>query len=242
VTCPLCRAATPDSPRIAFGRRFGDCPQCRLVAVDREQLLAPDDERARYDTHDNQVDDPGYRDFLRPALEAVRAACPPGAEGLDYGAGPGPALAAMLAEAGHRTALWDPFYHPDPSPLKRTWAFVVCTETAEHFHHPAVEFERLASLLEGPGAVLVVMTQPLKANQRFEEWWYVRDPTHVAFYRDETFDWLARRHDWTLARPHPSVAVFTRRRAAASGTSDRTRQPAPPPASTPSPNSRPASP
>ena len=58
----------------------------------------------------------------------------PKSQGLDYGCGPGPALAHMLREAGHDVALFDPFFAPDPAPFNRTYDFVTCTEVAEHFH------------------------------------------------------------------------------------------------------------
>jgi hypothetical protein len=175
------------------------------------ELPSAREEKARYDTHDNRVDDPGYRGFLSPAFQAVRERLPRGSEGIDYGAGPGPALAAMLEEAGYPTARFDPFYHPDPAPLRRRRDFVVCTETVEHFHWPGRDFARLASLLKGPGSHLVVMTSVLEPGQDLGTWWYARDPTHVAFYRPETLTWIARRHGWRLSRPEPNLAVFTPR-------------------------------
>ena len=209
--CPLCASLRPTTPRTAHGRQFFDCPECRLVYAAHDELPDAAKERARYDTHHNEVDDPGYRGFLSPALDAVRARCPVGAQGLDYGAGPGPALAAMLGEAGYPTEVYDPFYHPDPGPIsgERRHDFIVCTETAEHFHAPAAEFERLFGLLAGPGAPLVIMTQPLTPELDFGGWWYARDPTHVAFYRDETFAWIAARHGARVERPAPALAVFT---------------------------------
>jgi hypothetical protein len=55
------------------------------------------------------------------------------------------------------------------------------------------------------------MTRILEPGQALSEWWYARDPTHVAFYRGETLAWIARRHGWRLARPEAHVAVFTPR-------------------------------
>lgn len=208
--CRLCGALGAPLPS-AHGRTFLSCSRCGLVYAHPDELPSPEAERARYDTHDNRVDDPGYRSFLEPAARAVTARLDPGAEGLDYGAGPGPALAAMLTEAGYPTALFDPYYHPDPEPLTRSWDFVVCTETAEHFHEPGAEFARLGRLLEGPGSHLVVMTQVLEPDQELGDWWYARDPTHVAFYRPETLTFIARAQGWRLERPSASVAVFTPR-------------------------------
>ena len=42
----------------------------------------------------------------------------------------------------------------------------------------------------------------------FATWHYRRDPTHVVFYREETFSWLADHYGYHLKRPHPNVAFF----------------------------------
>ena len=97
------------------------------------------------------MDDPGYRRFLSKLADPLRGRLAPGAHGLDYGCGPGPALAAMLREAGHEMALYDPVYYPDTAPLQARYDFVTCTEVAEHFHAPAQEFDRMGALLRPGG-------------------------------------------------------------------------------------------
>lgn len=164
-------------------------------------------ERARYDTHRNEIGDPGYRAFLRRLLDPLLERLTPRAEGLDYGSGPGPALAAMLRADGFPTAVYDPFYAPDARALERTYDFITCTETAEHFFEPAAEFERLDALLRG-GGWLGVMTTLRTPERPFEDWWYVRDYTHVCFYSARTMEWIAKRYGWALERPHPNVALF----------------------------------
>jgi SAM-dependent methyltransferase len=116
-------------------------------------LLAPEKERAHYDLHENGPST-GYLAFLQPALDAVLSRAAPAGEGLDFGCGPGPVLAQQLRERGYETVLYDPFYAPDEGVLRRTYDFITCTETAEHFADPAREFEQLASLLR-PGGLLV---------------------------------------------------------------------------------------
>ena len=76
---------------------------------------------------------PRLWDELRPRL-------PEGARGLDYGAGPGPALAAMIEEDGYSAALYDPLFHPDEAVLSDSYDFITCTETVEHFATPAPTF------------------------------------------------------------------------------------------------------
>lgn len=180
------------------------------MPADRPDAAA---ERAHYATHENDAEDARYRAFLDRLARPLAARLAPGAEGLDVGCGPAPALAAMLTARGFPTAVYDPLFAPDVHPLKRTYAFVTCTETAEHFHRPARDWARLFALVR-PGGVLAVMTEVLDeardAPERFAAWRYARDPTHTAFYRPQTFVWLARRAGWGLCRPERHVALLTR--------------------------------
>jgi len=191
------------------GARYHFCPRCALVWIDRGFLPRREEERARYDTHRNDPSDPGYRRFLDTLAIPLAGRLPPGAEGLDYGSGPGPTLSVMLSERGFPTEIYDPFYAARPAVLSRTYDFVTCSETAEHFHDPGAEFARLDRLLR-PGGWLGLMTGVRTPEVRFESWWYVRDPTHVCFYAPETLRWIAHRHGWRLERPSTNVALFAK--------------------------------
>ena len=146
-------------------------------------------EKARYDQHRNDPADPAYRRFLGRLAGPLVARVAPGAEGLDFGCGPGPALAAMLGEHGLKVALYDPFYAPDRSALGRTYDFVTATEVLEHLHRPAETLDLLFGLLK-PGGWLGVMTKPVRPPEALDAWRYARDPTHVCFYSGETFAYI----------------------------------------------------
>lgn len=208
--CPLCGsgAATPIGD--AHGRDYFDCGACGLAFMHPAQRPALEVARARYDTHRNDPDDPGYRAFLARLVEPMLERVPAGAHGLDYGCGPGPTLSRMMAEAGRPTADYDPIYAPDAALLDDTYDFIACTETVEHFFDPAAELTRLDRMLR-PGGVLGVMTTMRDDTRPFADWWYVRDPTHVCFYRPQTMEWIARAHAWTLELPRANVALFRKR-------------------------------
>ncbi|HKK23165.1 MAG TPA: class I SAM-dependent methyltransferase, partial [Pseudohaliea sp.] len=148
-------------------------------------------ERAEYDLHRNCVDDPGYRRFLGRLAEPLLAALPPAQRGLDFGCGPGPALAAMLREAGHRVDLYDPFYAPDPAALaRRQRDFITATEVVEHLYRPGLELARLWARLR-PGGVLGIMTKHVRDREAFDRWHYRNDPTHVCFFSRDSWRWWA---------------------------------------------------
>ncbi|MDQ2069688.1 class I SAM-dependent methyltransferase [Natronospira bacteriovora] len=190
-SCPLCQAPSIQRFCLDFRRGWGywRCRHCRLSWRDAAQRPTPTRERQEYEQHQNDPEDPGYQRFLSRLSEPLLARLPEPAEGLDYGAGPGPAMPGLLASGGHRLALYDPFFHPDPTVLQGQYDFIVCSETAEHFHHPRQEFDRLHGLLR-PGGLLALMTGRLDEDARFARWRYRHDPTHVCFYRQETLEWI----------------------------------------------------
>lgn len=205
--CPLCRSSKIRPHAELRGSRFYRCGVCRLVFLAPEQRPTAESERAHYGTHENDPDDPGYRAFLARLADPLAARLAPGAEGLDYGAGPGPALARMLVERGFRVRIYDPFFAPDDDALRRTYDFVACSETAEHFHDPAAEFARLDGMLR-PRGWLGVMTEMLDDARDFASWRYARDPTHVCFYAAETMRWIADAHGWRMEAPARNVVLF----------------------------------
>jgi len=177
-----------------------------------ESLPAPGEERARYLTHRNDPSDQGYRTFLGRLCTPLVQRLTPGSRGLDFGSGPGPTLSVMLEEQGFSMAIYDPFFAPDSSVLDDVHDFVTCTETAEHFHFPMAEFALLDRLAR-PGGWIGIMTEMVDDAGPFGDWYYVRDPTHVAFYRRGTMEWIAGTFGWEAEFPHRNVSLFHKRTA-----------------------------
>lgn len=211
VSCPLC--ASEQTSLLHTGdkgsgrREFFHCFECDMVFVPRNRILPPEAQKARYLEHNNEVDDPAYRDFLARLYGPMKPHLRKGSTGLDYGAGPGPALAAMMGEDGHEISIYDPFFQPDEGVLEGAYDFITCTETAEHFSEPARDFQRLDGLLK-PGGWLGLMTGMLMDWSEFPSWYYHRDPTHVNFYSRKTMSWIASRYGWRALFPVQNVALF----------------------------------
>ncbi len=209
VACRLCHTGEARLFQSVGGRDYWRCPVCSITFLDATQLPDRETERERYALHVNDLQDKGYRRFLSKLAQPMLAKLAPAREGLDYGCGSGPLLASMLVEAGHAVRLYDPLFHPDAAALERSYDFITCTEVAEHFHHPAEEFARLRGLLR-PGGWLGVMTCFQAEDARFADWHYRRDIVHVAFYRAETFHWLAARFGWSCEIPVKDVVLMRR--------------------------------
>ena len=190
-------------------RDFLRCGICALTFVPVWQHADGQRERARYAEHRNSPDDPRYRAFLDRLLAPLARRLAPGASGLDFGCGPGPAASVMMRERGFSMRDYDPFFFPEEGCLKASYDFVVCTEVLEHLRRPAQTLSVLEGLLK-PGGVLGVMTGVLEDDAAFPGWWYHRDFTHVAFYRPETLSWMGGRFGWSLERISRDEALFVK--------------------------------
>ena len=168
------------------------CNNCKSVMMDPKDRLSLDKEKARYDQHNNNVYDPGYRKFVKPLVEEILRNYQVNSKGLDYGSGPGPVAAVMLKEKGLSVNLYDPFYNPDTGVLKNKYDYIICSEVIEHFFCPAREFDTLKALLDKGGS-LFCMTELLRDNLDFANWHYKNDPTHVFFYHPEALEWIKKK-------------------------------------------------
>jgi SAM-dependent methyltransferase len=213
MTCPVCRAPAPRALLTVDGLEYWRCDACEASFLDPAKRPARAEEHAHYLHHENDPDDPAYRRFLARLADPLLARLSQGSSGLDYGCGPGPALAAMMREAGHAVSLYDPYFRQNAAVLESTYDFITCTEVAEHFHRPAEEFDRLGGMLR-PGGWLAVMTCFQTDDERFANWHYRKDPTHVVFYRKTTLRTVAAQRGWSCEIPTKDVALMHKPRDA----------------------------
>ncbi len=157
--------------------------------MERKDHISLKDERARYEKHSDDIQDPGYRNYVLPIVEAVLSRMPPGSTGLDFGSGRGAIVSTMLGESGYFLERYDPFFFPDPVVLERRYDYIACCEVVEHFREPRKEFELLKSLLN-EGGKLFIMTLLMGSFDDFSNWYYKDDETHVFFYSKQSFSWI----------------------------------------------------
>ena len=192
MNCPLCSAKstfyTKDKKR-----SYQQCLNCDLVFVPDDFILSEEKEKAEYDFHENDPQDPGYRKFLSRIFDPISELAKPPAKGLDFGCGPGPALYQMFEEAGYKMSLYDPYYFPDKEPLSSTYDFITSTEVIEHVRIPDKVFDKLFEMLSDNGT-LGLMTKMVLSKEAFQNWHYKNDPTHIRFYSRKTFDLVAEKY------------------------------------------------
>ena len=210
--CVLCSSTETqfilkDASRMQEARRYYECKNCRLIYVHPGDRLEREEELERYERHENDPNDPRYRKFLSKLFKPMAERIPENSYGLDFGSGPGPTLNLMFEEAGHRMKVYDSFYDPDVSVFDEQFDFITTSETAEHLFDPLSEFDRLWSCLKS-GGFLGVMTSRAPETENFKEWHYKNDDTHVIFFREETFQWIAERWSADLEVIDNSVVIF----------------------------------
>jgi len=209
--CPLCNSEDTyhffRSSRKNLERDYSKCRHCDLIFVPSRFHLTPEDEKQRYLLHNNDPTDPRYRQFLSRLVNLLLPKLKQGARGLDYGAGPGPALAYMIRESGLMMDIYDPFFQPDRSIFAKKYDFITCTETAEHFSLPRKEFTTLDTLLN-EGAWLGIMTSLNYDSSLFEKWHYQHDPTHITFYSETTIQYISHAFGWLVSLPAKNIVIF----------------------------------
>lgn len=207
LSCPLCCHQQIETYAHDSRRHYYECQCCQLVFVDNADFLSPAEEKGVYDQHQNDPQDQGYRTFLSRLFDPVSAEVAPLAQGLDFGSGPGPTLSLMFEEVGFSMAIYDHFYANDPSVWQHTYDFITTSEVVEHLHNVGDELERLWSHLNA-GGVLGIMTKMVTDVAAFERWHYKNDPTHVRFFSQHTFHWLAQHWQADCAFYGTDVVLF----------------------------------
>jgi len=165
--------------------------------VPESSILPINEERAEYDKHENHIHDQGYRKFLSRVFNPIKERIQPSAKGLDFGCGPGPALAEMFKEAGFDMSTYDPFYAKNEKVLNGSYDFITSTEVIEHVKNPVQYLNQITKMLK-PGGTIGLMTKLVTDQHAFKNWHYKNDQTHIRFYSKKTFKFIANSYKLNL--------------------------------------------
>ena len=205
--CPLCNSNLTESFHRDIYREYLKCGNCDFVFVPKIYHLSEKDERARYDSHNNDPKDDRYRNFLSQLLTPLQEKIPKIANGLDFGSGPGPTLSLMLEECGHSVDLYDKFYAKNDVVFENQYDFITASEVVEHLRQPLTELSQLMGLLKSNG-VLAIMTQILTPQIDFEQWYYKQDHSHIGFFTEKALNYLAEKWQAELYVISDRVVIF----------------------------------
>ncbi len=197
MTCPLCES---QSKLFLAGkiREYWLCSVCRLIFVPAKYFISQEDEVQHYLKHENSLENEGYVQMFNEKIQVVKNVCHGVQTVLDYGCGYEPVLKTLLTREGFTVSGYDPNFYPHTD-ANATFDLIISTETFEHFKTPGKEILNLLPSLK-PEGYLAIMTklvskkEPSSTPESFGRWYYQRDPTHIAFYENDTFAWIARHH------------------------------------------------
>ena len=103
---------------------YWKCDHCLVIFLDQKFRLSLPEEKNRYQQHNNDIHDKDYRLFLSKLFNPLKLKLQPESKGLDYGCGPGPALAEMFLEEGFKMDIYDPFFYKDERIFSKTYDFI----------------------------------------------------------------------------------------------------------------------
>lgn len=195
MTCKVCGSAS--LKLIGSENKYYHCDQCEAIFCEPDEIVEPDEEKERYEGHDNNHQNEGYvkmfKDFIAEVIEP-HINLEEIDDVLEFGCGPGPVLADLLENRNLNVDLYDPYFFPEKVFKDQKYDLITSTEVFEHFSDPVKELKLLTSHLK-EGSYLAVMTSFHPGPDDFEDWWYKWDPTHIVFYNQKTFNKIASAFD-----------------------------------------------
>lgn len=193
--CKICGSS--DLRELELKDKYYYCNNCEAIFINQKEIVAPSKEKERYEGHDNNHQNEGYVKMFEEFIDNVidpNLDLEAGDQVLEFGCGPGPVLADLLEEKGAEVDRYDPYFFPEKVFEQKNYDLITSTEVFEHFSDPLKEMNLLDSHLKN-GAYLAVMTSFHPGPNEFEDWWYKWDPTHIVFYNQRTFEYLAFQFD-----------------------------------------------
>ena len=167
------------------------CPSCELIFKDPKCHETFDKQKQRYDLHENSAENKGYRAYFQKFLDFVLPQIKDTHKALDFGCGESSLLADMLGEIGIDCNYYDPIYHPNDKFQEYRYDLVTSVEVFEHLHDPMAVISELLSILNEDGFIAIRTEFHYNSIERFVDWHYPRDPTHIMFFTPKTFGVIA---------------------------------------------------
>jgi hypothetical protein len=191
VNCPLCGCSETSKWSEDNLRPYLKCEHCTLIFVPQEFLLSAEDERKRYDTHENDEKDLRYRKYLTKIASGITPFLSEGHKGLDFGCGASTLMAQIMEESGYEMDSYDLYYHPLTPIWSQKYDFIILSEVIEHLSTLSETMERLADLLSKNGQFFIKTKFLPETREQFELWYYKKDPTHICFFNPRAMGELA---------------------------------------------------
>lgn len=160
------------------------CESCGYVAMDKRYRMTPEDEKLRYEQHNNNSGNEGYVKWLNTFLDFALEPLPlQDASILDFGSGPEPVMAGLMAQRGYKVAIEDPFFAPGERPGR--FDVITSLEVFEHLNNPFDVLSTLVNRLNDGGRICIGTKFLPESKDDFDSWHYRNDSTHIGFFTEQ---------------------------------------------------------
>jgi len=215
MNCNICGCEDFDKKRIDFkkwGRTYYKCNNCQFIFCDENDILTEKEESKKYEKHNNFIDDPEYRAYFKRFIDEVREYIPKGSQILDYGSGPEPVLADVFKELGYSPKTYDKYFNENSKYKDFNYDVITSTEVFEHIYRPMEVLKDLDKLLNRNGHIILMTNFHYNDWERFRNWWYMKDLTHIVFFNERTFEVLAKELNYEVVYNNNKNIVVLRKR------------------------------
>lgn len=208
MSCPLCDSSLINQFAFDKRRSFLQCQDCGMVFVSRSELLSLDDEKARYDLHDNSYENEGYVKYLSGMVDEIEGLNILNPRILDFGCGKEAVLEKILKENNYDCFSYDPVYNIGNNwILDNNYDVIIVCEVIEHIYDISGSVELIKNLLTFDG-YLILRTEILLDNINFSTWWYKEDPTHVNFFTPQAIKTLAQKIELDIIQLNGNIVLM----------------------------------
>ncbi len=190
--CKICNNKTITIYDRQFSVNYYNCVNCDYIFIDPDEIVSEEEELKIYQLHENTLENTGYVDMFKDFISRTIMPYKAYVESvLDFGCGPGPVLAYLLTQEGFNVDKYDPYFFPEKTYENKTYDLITSTEVFEHFENPIKSFRTLYNCLKPEGIISIMTLYHPQDREKFQNWWYRRDKTHISFYSHDTIKYLA---------------------------------------------------
>ncbi len=208
--CKICNSETVEVVDNKTKKIYHKCLECEYIFLDELFYVDEVREKKHYDKHHNSFESLGYvkmfeeliEEFVAPLKENINSA-------LDFGCGEGEVLPLLLERDKILCDRYDLFYFPQKVYLGKEYDLILSTEVFEHLKNPLEIFKELLSHVKKDRYLLLMSAFHPSNDEKFLEWWYIRDITHIGFFNLKTFEYIADKLNLKIVKHNlKNIIVF----------------------------------
>jgi SAM-dependent methyltransferase len=163
--------------------------------MDPSSYLSPQESKARYLLHNNYKEDERYTTFLSELAKPCMNFLVADSKSLDYGCGHTKVMQDIFNKEGFNMDSYDPVFYPDIKNKK--YDLITCNEVMEHFYEPMEDLNKIYNLLNKKG-ILGIGLSLFNSDTNFNDWHYIKDPTHVSLYSFKTLAYIIQKFQFEI--------------------------------------------